>query len=134
MLKEKDSNTLGVHARLPALELLPAGHARQTVLFSAVPASAWNVLAAHVDQGMQALAPATAYVPAAQGAHAVLPAAANVPGAHSPQTVLLEAVQALVGAWPAAQIAQAVHWEEAVLSAKKPAAHAVQGPVEAAAA
>jgi heme O synthase-like polyprenyltransferase len=32
---------------------LPAGHARQTELVSAVPAAAWNVLAGHSAQGMQ---------------------------------------------------------------------------------
>jgi len=57
MLNEKDSITLGVHARLPAGELLPAAHARHSVLLSAVPASAWNVLAAHSDQGMQTVDP-----------------------------------------------------------------------------
>jgi hypothetical protein len=56
-LKENASITLGVHARLPAGELLPAAHARHSVLLSAVPASAWNVLAAHSDQGMQTVDP-----------------------------------------------------------------------------
>jgi len=51
-LKVNASITLGVQARLPAGELLPAGHARQTELVSAVPAAAWNVLAGHSAQGM----------------------------------------------------------------------------------
>ena len=56
-LKENASITLGVHARLPAGELLPAGQARQTELASAVPAAVWNVLAGHSAQGMQTVDP-----------------------------------------------------------------------------
>jgi hypothetical protein len=71
-------------------------------------------------------------VPAGQGVHAALPACAKVPAGQFPQTVLLEAVQTLVGAWPAAQVRQSSHWAEPVLVVKEPAGHAVQGPVEAA--
>jgi hypothetical protein len=71
-------------------------------------------------------------VPDGHGVHAALPACAKVPAGQLPQTVLLEAVQTLVGAWPAAQTRQSSHWAAPVLVVKEPAGQAVHGPDEAA--